>query len=330
MTDAPPSPFKVIDLAFPPAERIGARVEYYHSPSQNLYGVNVYFIGQPPGHETMDRVLRECTEVAAARDGSIDIFVDAYLLPAGATDLDDGESLDPYGADRFLCFDARRQQIGVRRNGSKRFVDDEPAAGDDDEPDDDVDSTTADMLDLAGKWVWYGFHSEDELQAQIDGDAEEGDSFDVERVKAHAAAMLEQKRAAQAGWPRVTDCDRLDQAFERLRARGLCALHYPEAGYTLQHGFTAVADEVNAEGVPPDRYIGFCFYHAQDIDRAIEGDGLLVAFGSTQSDEDEDDVRIGRMVCEALQQEGLQTEWNGTASSRICLPGLRWQRRTPD
>lgn len=332
MTDAAsPSLFKAIDLPFPPAERIGARVEYYHSPHQGLYGLNVYFVGPQPEHETIDRVLRECTAVAAAHDGSIDIFVDAYLLPDERTDLDKRETLNPYGRNHFLCFDARLRQIGVRRMGGKHFVDHWDAiAADDVETDDEIDDVTDTMLGLVENWVWYGFHSVDELDAQIDGDAEDGDGFDVERVKAFAVEMLSKKRAAEAGWPQHTDCDRLDRAFDRLRAQGLCALHFPESGYTLQHGHAAVADEIHAEGVPEDRYVGFCFYHAQDIDRALDDEGLMVAFGSVVSDEDEDYVRIGQMVCEAFQQEGLRTGWDGTANSRIRVPGLRWQRRTPD
>ncbi len=330
MTDADStSLFKVIDLPFPPADRIGAQVEYCHSPHQGLYSLNVYFVGlQPPAHETIDRVLRECTKVAAAHDDSIDIFVDAYLLPAAQTDLDRRLTLSPYGRNHFLCFDARLGQIGLRRMGGKHFVD--PQTIDDaSDVDDDTDDATDTMLGCVENWVWYGSHSVDELDEQIDGDAEDGDGFDVERVKAFAVEMLTKKRAAEAAWPPETDCDRLDRTFDRLRAQGICALHFPESGYTLQHGHAAVADEIHAEGVPEDRYVGFCFYHAQDIDRALEDEGLMVAFGSAVSDEDEDYVQIGRMVCEAFQREGLQTEWDGTANSRIRVPGLRWQRRTP-
>jgi hypothetical protein len=56
----------------------------------------------------------------------------------------------------------------------------------------------------------------------------------------------------------------------------------------------------------------------------------MVAFGSTVSDDDEDFVRVGQMVCDALGQAGLRTAWSGTANARIDLPALRWQRRTPD
>jgi hypothetical protein len=330
MTDtAPPSPFRIIPLAFPPAERIGARVEYYHSPHQGIYGVEVYFVDPPPERETIDRVLRECTALAAGQDSSLDIYADANRVPDADADLDEGTSLNPYGHNHFLCFDAALGEIGLRRMGGKHFVDPQTIDFDAD-IEEDTDDATDTMLGLVENWVWYGFHSVDELDAQIDGDAEDGDGFDVERVKTFAVEMLSKKRAAEAGWPQHTDCDRLDRAFDRLRQQAICALHFPESGYDMQHGLAAVDDEIHAEGVPEDRYVGFCFYHAQDIDRALDDEGLMLAFGSTVSDEEEDFVQIGRMVCEAFQQEGLQTEWDGTANSRIGVPGLRWQRRTPD
>jgi hypothetical protein len=194
--------------------------------------------------------------------------------------------------------------------------------------DEDIDDATNTILSLVNDRTWYGFHSSEEIDALIDHDLEDEDNVDPEQVRAFAAEALAKKRAAEAEWPTTTDCDRLDRAFDRLQAQGFCALHFP--GYTLQDGHDAVFDEITAEGVPEGRYVGFCFYHAQDIDRALEGEGLMVAFGSTESDEDDDDVRKGRLVCEALEREGLKTVWDGTANTRIHVPGLRWQRRTPD
>jgi hypothetical protein len=331
MTDAaPPSPFTIIPLPFPPAERIGARVAYYHSPRQGIRGVEVYFVDPPPGRDTIDRVLRECTALAAAHDGSLDIYAGANRLPDADADLDESTALNPYGDKHFLCCDAALGQIGLRRMGGQHFVDPQTIDSDIGADDGaDTDDLTDTMLGCVDGWVWYGFHSVDELDEQIDGDAED-DDFDVERVKAYAAEVLRKKRVAEAAWPAETDCDRLDRAFDRLRAQSICALHFPESGYTMQHGQAAVLEAIEADGVPDDRYIGFCFYHAQDMDNALDGEGLRVAFGSTVSDEDEDFVRIGRKVCDALQREGLRTDWDGTANTRIHLPDLRWQRRTPD
>ena len=55
----------------------------------------------------------------------------------------------------------------------------------------------------------------------------------------------------------------------------------------------------------------------------------MLAFGPVDAEEDKDAVRIGHLICDALQREGLRAEWSGTADSRIAVPRLRWQRRTP-
>ena len=183
------------------------------------------------------------------------------------------------------------------------------------------------MLGLVEDLIWYGFDSAGEIDALIDRDAADGDGFDVARVKAFAAVTLAKKRAAEAEWPQTTDCDRLDRAFARLKAQRICALQY--AGNTLDEGFDAVSDAVNEEGVPQDQYMGYCFFHSQDIDRALDGEGLMLAFGHLDSDDANDTIPVGRLISEALQQEGWQVDWNGSAEQRIGVPGLRWQRRTP-
>lgn len=331
MTNPPVQP---IALDFAPAARIGARVAYHHSPQQGRYGLDVHFADPQPDPRTIFRVLRECAAIAAAEDVNSDIIVNAFRLPHARADLDQRELLHPYGSDHFLCFDASLRQVGVRSTDGQEFVellliDERAVAEEDEDEDEDVDGSTGDMMHLVVNWIWYGFHSVGELDEQIDAEAEDDDEIDVDQVKAFAAKELKKKRAAEARWQPVTDCDRLDKAFQRLTAKGICAIHFPESGYTMDDGRAAVIQAVQAEDDSQDGFVGYCFYHAQDIDRALEDEGLLVAFGSTVSEADEDDVRIGQTVCEALQQEGLQTEWNGTVKRRIHLPGMRWQRRTP-
>lgn len=346
MSDAaPPSLFEYFDLAFPPAREAGALVEYYLSPHQKLYGLNVYFVGDAP--PAPDSVLRECAALAAAHRGDHNIHVSAYLLPSADTDFNQRKSLSLYGRDFFLCFDAQLRQIGVRRAGGKRFVDrwaiaDVAVVGstphgrgaeplhpldDDAGMDDEVDDPTDDMRGTVREWIWYGYDAPGDIDRWIDENAAAGDGFDVEWIKAFAAALLARKRAAEATWPEETDCDRLDRAFDALNEQGICALQC--AGNTLDDGFEAVGNVINADDVPEDRYTGYCFFHSQDLDRALYGAGLMLAFGHLDSEDAADFVAVGRKVCEVLAQHGLQTEWNGSDNSRINLPGLRWQRRTP-
>jgi hypothetical protein len=348
MTDtARPPLFTAIALDFPPAQRVGAQVEYRHSPHQRLYGVAVYFVGPEPAQKTIDRVLRECAVWAATHRGDLDICMHAYLLPDAGTDHGQRRTLSPYGRDFFLCFDAALCQVGVRRVGAKRFarpfeITPVERAGvvaaiaesvhpldDDAGMDAEADDATDDMRGLVREWTWYGYASAAEIGARIDHGAAAGDGFDRAGMHAYAAAVLAKKRAAEATWPADTDTDidRLDRAFAQLDAQGICALQC--TGDTLRDGYEAVSDVIHADGVPADRYTGFCFFHGQDENRALRGEGLMLAFGHIESEAADAFIAVGRQVCAVLAQHGLQTDWNGSDGSRITLGALRWQRRTP-
>lgn len=183
------------------------------------------------------------------------------------------------------------------------------------------------MESYVGGLFWYGFHTVAEIHALIDKEAATDGGFDLDRIKAFAANTLAEKRAVEAQWPQTTDCDKLDRVFEQLNQQRICALQY--VGDTMDDGYGSVSDTINADGVPEDRYMGYCFYHSQDMDRALQGDGLMLAFGYLDSDEPKDAVPVGQMICDALRQEGLEVKWDGTHKRRIELPRLRWQRRTP-
>lgn len=183
------------------------------------------------------------------------------------------------------------------------------------------------MESYVGGLFWYGFHTVAEIHALIDKEAATDGGFDLDRIKAFAANTLAEKRAVEAQWPQTTDCDKLDRAFARLHELGICALHC--VGDTQDDGFEAVSDALDDD--LEERYHGYCFYYSQDIDRALQDEELLLAFGHIDRSEakDKEHVAVGKAVCEAMRQEGVTVEWNGSTKRRIGLPGLRWQRRTP-
>lgn len=192
----------------------------------------------------------------------------------------------------------------------------------------DANDATNEQLQLVERWIGYGYHAADAIDGWIEENAAADAGVDLERVKDFAAAAFARKRAAETRWPEDTDCDRLDRAFAALHEQGVCAVQW--AGDTLDEGLASVGDQINADGVPQGRYTGYCFFHSQDMDHALDGEGLMLAFGPVDAETEADAVRIGRRVCEALQREGLRTEWDGTVEHRIAVPSLRWQRRTPD
>ncbi len=203
----------------------------------------------------------------------------------------------------------------------------EPYPLDDYEDSEDVDSEESGLRAEVVRWIWYGYHSPKQITQMIAQHAEDEDDIDVDVMQAFAATVLAKKRAAEATWPEVTDSDRLADAFSDLSQSGILAVQW--AGDTLDEGFEVVNERLETLDPEGEIYAGACFFHSQDMDRALYGEGLSVAFGHLHSDEAEDYVAIGKRVVEALQRHGLQVSWNGTDRQRIGLPDFCWRRRTP-
>ncbi len=137
------------------------------------------------------------------------------------------------------------------------------------------------------------------------------------------AEILGEMREEQKGWPGVTDCDRLDEAFAALEAGGVLARQHFTCCQSC--GRAEIWDEVTAATGQGREVLGYAFSHRQDTDRAVEGDGLYIAFGATEQGAAAS-VAIGRIVTDALSRHGLEVVWDGSVERRI-LVRLQWQRR---
>jgi hypothetical protein len=184
-----------------------------------------------------------------------------------------------------------------------------------------MNQTEETILSSIRTWVWSGFYSLDEVQEMIDDLLEDG--VDQAMLRASIASEFGEKAAAELVWPRKTDCDRLDEAFAALENDGVIALQ--NAGYTMSDGLSDVGEALNDRVKSDVR--GYCFYHEQDLERVVRGDGLMLAFG----DLDDDPVKkaeVGRAVVRALERAGLEPEWNGNPETRINIPKFDWKRRS--
>jgi hypothetical protein len=74
--------------------------------------------------------------------------------------------------------------------------------------------------------------------------------------------------------------------------------------------------------------IGYCFYHGQDLERAVDGQGLLLTFGDIHGDDDKG-VKIGEIIRDKAVEHGFKVEWDGSIKTRIQLAPFEWQRRGP-
>jgi len=184
-----------------------------------------------------------------------------------------------------------------------------------------VNETDAYVLNAIRQWVWSGYYSESEIREEMLDDILE-DDCDEPMLRAAVGSQWQAKQQAEQGWPSLTDCDRVDAVFEQLHDAGICAL--ANAGYTMSDGHTEVTEAV-AEA-PEGEYRGYCFYHGQDVECAVDGGGLFIAFGDLQGGADAD-LAVGRQVAAALVDAGFVLAWDGTSKMRIAVPGFIWLRR---
>ena len=183
----------------------------------------------------------------------------------------------------------------------------------------------AELRDKIERDVAGGFDDEDIILTTV-ADHFEGE-MDPALVRRAApeilrAALAEHMRA-QAGWPAVTDCDRLDAAFARLEARGVIARQNFTCCMTC--GSTEIWEEVQTAkeaGLPA---YGYVFYHMQDTDSAVEGSGVYLAYGACDEGE-APALDVAAQIVATLEAEGLAPEWDGSWDKRIAVP-LDWKRR---
>ncbi|MCB9657560.1 MAG: hypothetical protein H6726_07940 [Sandaracinaceae bacterium] len=179
---------------------------------------------------------------------------------------------------------------------------------------------SAHLLESIRFAVWSGFYAPEELRDIADEVWE--DDLDEDALRSAVALEFERKAQAERAWPAVTDCDRLDAAFESAERDGFITLQ--NAGYTQSDGLAEVLALRNERGGSALRY---CFYHGQDLERALEGDGLLIAFGAFFDDAMVIDA--GERLVSILERAGLDVAWDGDPEQRILLPNVAWMRRTP-
>jgi len=176
------------------------------------------------------------------------------------------------------------------------------------------------IINVIKNWVWSGFYTQSDIREMIYDILEK--DCDEKIIFASVGPEMQKKINAEKDWPKITDYDKLHQVFYELHEHGICALH--NAGYTMSDGYSDVSEVV--AGAPEGHYHGYCFYHGQDLERALDGGGLMIAFGDLNDDEVKG-LNVGNTVVEKLNEAGFNIEWDRTLDSRINIPTFNWQKR---
>lgn len=176
--------------------------------------------------------------------------------------------------------------------------------------------------------VRMGFLSVEDIQENIAEEIEDN-GFENEISNAWAFNMIEKEHdklvSESQKWIQPTDPERLIRAFDQLCENNIIALHC--AGYTTSVG---ESDVIEVESRLRENQIvsdGYCFYHEQDLSRAlsIENPSMCIAFQKVDNSKDEVTVAIGRRVVSALKDQKLQAEWDEDPRTKILLPNFKWQ-----
>lgn len=93
---------------------IKSEAEWKPVPSQNIYQVDLTFIGRKPPNPEIDKLLRECAALVIKRDPSKDILVSAWLRKRLGDNWRDDELLHPWGGLKFMSYEARSKTVAVR------------------------------------------------------------------------------------------------------------------------------------------------------------------------------------------------------------------------
>ena len=143
-------------------------------------------------------------------------------------------------------------------------------------------------------------------------------------------AVVDQKVTLQLqeskSWDSPTDPDKLALAFNDLSRSKIIALHL--AGYTNSEGerdIIEIEQNLRTKGIKSD---GYCFYHEQDLQRAVDPQqrNLMIAFQKVDNSDDYVTIAIGLIVSDKLRKYGFKVNWNESVSQKIEIEDINWQK----
>lgn len=184
--------------------------------------------------------------------------------------------------------------------------------------------------------VATGFDTRDEI---IDDVADFCEGFSTETAPTEAFVATEVDKAIeahielQASWPPITDCNRLDCAFDEMNELGILALQHFACCQTC--GFAEIEEEIAAAKSDGIDVHGFVFYHRQDTETAVQDGEIHLSYGAVidgqMADGDQAVVTKATIalmdtVVATLARHGLKATWERTLAKRLHI-ALNWKRR---
>ena len=176
--------------------------------------------------------------------------------------------------------------------------------------------------------IKFGFENEEQLFEGIREMFYEEEDFDEKWLRQVISDKYKRHQIDSSTWNHPTDFERLAATFDELIREKIVCLH--KAGFTKSDGegdCMEIIERLNELGI---KAIGFCYYHSQDLGRAVDPEvrNLYLGFDSpTQNDSEA--LSIANKIVSKLKKHGFEVNWPGTVDQRIEIKNLDW-RKTPD
>ena len=147
--------------------------------------------------------------------------------------------------------------------------------------------------------------------------------IEVRNALIHAVSVLVEE---QAGWPVLTDFDKLELAFDMLEDEDIIARqNFTCCGTCGSAEIGAEMDDHEDMTARPPK--GYVFFHQQDTESAVESGSLYISYGAADATAPaEASIAIGQRLFDVLQAVGLKPIWDGKINHRVGL-AIDWKRR---
>lgn len=173
--------------------------------------------------------------------------------------------------------------------------------------------------------IKFGFENEGELYDSIRDMFYNEEDFDEEWLRQTISKKYHQHQQDSSKWNRPTDFDRLAGAFDKLIMEKIVCLH--NAGHTKQDGVDDCMETIEQLSEFGISTTGFCYYHSQDLARAVDNGirKLFIGFGSTTGDDGEA-LQVGKRIVSILMENKFEVNWAGSVDQRIEIININWQK----
>jgi len=176
--------------------------------------------------------------------------------------------------------------------------------------------------------VKFGFENEKQLFDSIRDMFDQEEDFDEDWLRQTISDKFQQHQSESVNWKHPTDFERLAAVFDELIREKIVCLH--NAGYTKSDGEGDCLQTIERLSEFGIKSTGFCYYHSQDLGRAIDPEiqNLYLRFDSATRD-DREALTVANKIVDKMKKNGFEVAWTGTVHQSIEVKNFNWQK-VPD